>query len=83
MPSAPRLPSSRASHPTPDAAERSQIEVKVKELIDGVLKPRHVKPPSEDSMSNYLTDITLKWHGSTLFLVSVYVCPGPDAISPG
>ena len=31
---------------------------------------------------NHVTDITLKWHGSTLFLVAVYACPGPNAISP-
>jgi hypothetical protein len=54
----------------------------MKEFIDEVLKPRHIKPPPEDSMSNYLIDITLKWHGSTLFLVAIYACPGPNAISP-
>jgi hypothetical protein len=35
-----------------------------------------------DPVGNYLTNITLKWHGSTLFLVSVYACPGPNALSP-
>jgi hypothetical protein len=23
-----------------------------------------------------------KWHGSSLFIVSTYACPSPDAISP-
>jgi hypothetical protein len=54
----------------------------VRELIDNELKPKHVKPLPEDARFNYITDITLKWHGSTLFLVAVYACPGPNAISP-
>ena len=75
-------PSSRASGPTLDAATRSEVQAKARELIDAVLKPKHVKPPPEDGRFNYLTDITLKWHGSTLFLVAVYACPGPNALSP-
>ena len=54
----------------------------MKVLIDTELKPKHVKPPPEEACFNFLTDITLKWHGSTLFLVAVYACPGPNAISP-
>ena len=75
-------PASRASSPTLDATARAQVEAKARELIEKELKPRHIKPPLADSRSNYLTDITLKWHGSTLFLVAVYACPGPNAISP-
>ena len=65
-----------------DAATQGHVEAKVRELIDTELKPKHVKPPPEDDRFNYITDITLKWHGSTLFLVAVYACPGPNAISP-
>jgi hypothetical protein len=75
-------PSSSDSGTTLDAAAKARIEAKVRELIDRELKPRHVKPPPKDARSNYVTDITLKWHGSTLFLVAVYACPGPNAISP-
>ena len=75
-------PSSRASAPTLDAATKAQVAAKVRDLIDKELKPKHVEPPPEDARFNYLTDITLKWHGSTLFLVAVYACPGPNAISP-
>src|SRR5436305_859525 len=76
------LPSAGASASTLDAATKAQVEAKVRELIDKELKPKHIKPPPKHARSNYLTDIILKWHGSTLFLVSVYACPGPDAISP-
>jgi hypothetical protein len=65
-----------------DAATKAQVEAKAQELIDNELKPKHVKPPPEDARFNYVTDVTLKWHGSTLFLVAVYACPGPNAISP-
>jgi hypothetical protein len=75
-------PSSRASGPTLDAATKSQVEAKVRGLIDDVLKPKHVEPPPEEARFNYISDITLKWHGSTLFLVAVYACPGPNALSP-
>src|SRR4051812_18123768 len=75
-------PSSKSAGTTLDAVTKAQVEAKVQEFIDKELKPRHIKPPPKDSRSNYITDITLKWHGSTLFLVSVYACPGPNAISP-
>src|SRR5262245_62640776 len=52
-----------------DAATKAQVEAKFQGLIDTQLKPKHVKPPPEDARFNYITDITLKWHGSTLFLV--------------
>ena len=75
-------PLSGATSTALDATVKAQIEAKVRDLIDKELKPKHVKPPEEDSHSNYISDITMKWHGSTLFLVAVYTCPGPNAISP-
>ena len=75
-------PSSGAATTGLDAAAKAQVEAKVRDLIDKELKPTHVKPPDEDPRSNYISDITLKWHGSTLFLVAVYTCRGPNAISP-
>jgi hypothetical protein len=76
------LPASDASSPGLDATVKSQVEAKARELIDKELKPGHVKPPPVGSLSNYLIDITLRWHGSTLFFVAVYACRGPNAISP-
>ena len=61
---------------------KDEVETKAKELIEKVLKPKHVQPPLEDSESNYITDISLKWLGSKCFFVSTYACPGPNAISP-
>ena len=75
-------PSARATGSTLNAAQKAQIEAKVREMIDKELKPKHIVPPDEDSRSNYLIDIKPMWHGTTLFLVSVYACPGPNAIAP-
>src|SRR3954470_11861643 len=75
-------PASRSAGTALDASAKAQVEAKVRELIERELKPKHVKPPPEDARFNYVTDITLKWHGTTLFLVAVYACPGPNAISP-
>ena len=75
-------PSSKASGNTLDAAAKAQVRAKVRELIDRELKPKHVKPPPEDARFNYITDITMKWHGPTVFVVAVYACPAPNAISP-
>ena len=75
-------PSRRSSPQSVDAAVKAQVDAKARELIEGVLKPQHVKPPEEDARFNYLSDITLKWHGSSLFFVAVYTCPGPNALYP-
>ena len=61
---------------------KDEVETKAKELIEKVLKPKHVQPPLEDSESNHITDISLKWLGSKCFFVSTYACPGPNALSP-
>ena len=61
---------------------KDEVDTKVGELIEGVLKPRHVKPPPEGSQFNYITDITAKWIGSTCYFISTYACPGPNAIAP-
>ena len=61
---------------------KDEVETKAKELIEKVLKPKHIQPPPEGSDSNYITDISLKWLGSKCFFVSTYACPGPNAMSP-
>lgn len=61
---------------------KDEVDTKATELIEKTLKPRHVKPPPEGSHFNYVTDITLKWIGSTCYFISIYACPGPNAIAP-
>jgi hypothetical protein len=74
-------PERKATSPLPGTV-KDEVETKAKELIDNVLKPRHIQSPPEGSDSNYITDISLKWLGSKCFFVSTYACPGPNAISP-
>ena len=59
-----------------------EVDTKARELIETVLKPQHVQPPPTGHQLNYITDITIKWLGSKCYLVSIYSCPGPNAISP-
>jgi hypothetical protein len=73
---------SRSSPAALNAATKAQVEAKARELVEKVLKPRSVEPPPKDDRFNYITDITLKWHGSSLYFVAVYACPGPNALSP-
>ena len=61
---------------------KDEVDTKAKELIDKVLKPKHIQPPPEGSQLNYITDITTKWIGSTCYFISVYACPSPNAMSP-
>ena len=58
------------------------VDAKARELVDTVLKPEHVKPPSEDEQFNYIIDIYSKWHGNYFYFCTKYACPGPYAISP-
>ena len=58
------------------------VTIKANNLIDKVLKPRHIKPPLENVSFNYIVDIYSKWYGNYLYICSKYACPGPNAISP-
>ncbi len=61
---------------------KDEVDTKAGELIENGLKPKHIQPSPEGSQSNYITDITTKWIGSTCYFISVYACPGPNAIAP-
>ena len=68
-------------HSIPDSL-KAELEAKARELIETVLKPKHVQPPPTGHQLNYITDITTKWLGSKCYFISTYGCPGPNAISP-
>lgn len=74
---------------TPKAAKaplsdtiKADLDAKAKKLVEDVLKPRYVTPPPNEAMFNYITDVWIKWIGSTLHFGATFACPGPDAISP-
>jgi len=71
-------------NPPPKIPASTKVHVKSKadQLIETVLKPRHIEPPPENINFNYIVDIYSKWHGCYFYLCSKYSCPGPGALSP-
>jgi hypothetical protein len=63
-------------------ALKQEVDRKAGDLIESVLKPRHVEPPPKGRQLNYLVDITTKWHGLKCYFISVHRSPGPHAVSP-
>jgi hypothetical protein len=61
---------------------KTEVETKARELIETVLKPRHVKRPRRGQQSNYVIDIGAKWHRNSCYFFSTTACPGPNALSP-
>src|SRR4029077_13394826 len=64
------------------ASMKAEVEAKAKDLIDNVLKPKHVLPPPVEAQFNYMTDIGAKWYRNYFYFFSTYACPGPNARSP-
>ena len=59
-----------------------EVETKAKELIENVLKPKHVLPPKKGEQVNHITDIGAKWNRNYFYFFTTYACPSPNAISP-
>jgi hypothetical protein len=64
------------------ASIKTEVEAKAKDLIENVLKPKHVLPPTKDEQFNYITDIGTKWLRNYFYFISTYACPVPNALSP-
>jgi hypothetical protein len=64
------------------ASIKAEVQAKAKDLIDNVLKPKHVKPSVVGEPFNYITDIGAKWHRNYFYFFSIYACPSPNAIAP-
>jgi hypothetical protein len=74
-------PSRPAKSSIPDNL-KAQANAKAKELVETVLKPKFIQPRPKKPRFNYIIDVAAKWHGSFLFFISTYACPGITAISP-
>ena len=61
---------------------KAEVERKAGELVETVLKPKHVRPAPKNPRFNYLIDLSTKWHGPYFYFTSTYACPGPNALSP-
>ena len=67
---------------SPSAEAKAEVQRKADELIETILKPRHVKRPPKKPRFNYIIEISSKWHGPYFYFVSTYASPSPTAISP-
>lgn len=63
-------------------ALKAEVESHAANLIENVLKPKHVQPQPVEERFNYIIDIGTKWHRNDFYFISTYACPGPNAISP-
>lgn len=61
---------------------KTQVETKAMDLIENVLKPKHVLPPQTGQQSNYITDIGAKWYRGYFYFFWTFACPSPNALSP-
>ncbi|PON19112.1 hypothetical protein C2W62_04355 [Candidatus Entotheonella serta] len=74
-------PSRRAKPKVPQSV-KAEVERKGHELVEYVLKPKHITPPPDDSDFNYLADMYTKWYRNYFYFYAKYHCPSPHAISP-
>jgi hypothetical protein len=65
----------------PDHVKQA-IKRQADELIESVLKPKHLEGPPDNPEINYLIDIHSKWHRNYFYFCATYRCPSPRAISP-
>jgi hypothetical protein len=61
---------------------KAELDAKATDLIENVLKPKHVLPPKKNERFNYITDIGTKWLRNYFYFISTYACPVPNALSP-
>ena len=61
---------------------KAEVEEKVRDMIENVLKPKHVLPPKKGEQFNYISDIGAKWYRNHFYFFSIYTCPSPNALTP-
>jgi hypothetical protein len=59
------------------------VTTKANELIETVLKPKHIQPPPEDPQFNYIVVMYGKWYHRYFYFCATYCVPGPNAPMPG
>lgn len=68
----------------PKVSESVKVNVaqKANELVETVLKPRHIKPPPKSVHINYIVDIYTRWYRHYFYFCAKYAVPGPNALAP-
>ncbi len=65
----------------PDSV-KTKLTEQVEDLIENVIKPKHIKPPPPTQDFNYLADVYAKWYGNYFYFCATYNSSGPNAIAP-
>jgi hypothetical protein len=66
---------------TVPASIKTQLQRQANELVEDVLKPKHVLPQAPAEPFNYISDIEAKWYRGYFYFISTYTCPDPRATS--
>jgi hypothetical protein len=74
-------PARPATTVVPDAV-KADVSAQARDLVETVLKPRHIEPPPDDERFNYIVDIDTKWYRDYFYFFAIYRSPGPTAIRP-
>lgn len=72
----------KPAKPKVPEAIKIEVEKKCNELVEAVLKPKHIQPPPKDNQFNYLVDIYTKWYRNYFYFYAKYHSPGPYSIAP-
>jgi len=62
---------------------KREVTTKANELIETVLKPKHIQPPPENPQFNSIGDMYGKWSHRYFYFCATYCVPGPNATVPG
>jgi len=72
----------RPKKPSIPESVKALVDAKAKKLVATALKPKFIQRPPRTPRFNYIIDVAVKWHGSSLYFISTYACPRTYAISP-
>jgi hypothetical protein len=70
-----------ATKPKVPETLKKEVSERGTALVENVLKPRHIQPPPEDQMFNYIVDLSTRWWGSYFYFCVTYRCPGDNCLS--
>jgi len=77
----PMQPRKTSTSPLPELLE-TEVTTKANELIETVLKPKHVQSPPENPQFNYIVDIYGKWYHKAFYFCAEYHVADPHPIEP-
>jgi len=71
---------SPAKSPKPSVPDsiKAELGAKAIDLIENVLKPKHVLPPKQDEQFNYIADISVKWNRNYFYIHCHLRLPRPE-----